>query len=133
MQLLIVLALCLFSTSAIAQDESWFPEPTQNPQASFRLFRTKNIYTLLKLDTRTGQIWQIQWSNDDTSRFSVPLNRTILVPPGTPGHPATLKPGRFTLSPTSNIYNFVLIDEEDGRIWQVQWGEEKQRLILPIE
>jgi len=30
-------------------------EPSQNPAAAFRLFKTQNIYTLLKLDTRTGE------------------------------------------------------------------------------
>jgi hypothetical protein len=133
MRRLIVLALFLFSASAFAQNESWFPEPSQNPVASFRLFRTKNIYTLLKLDTRTGQIWQVQWSSADNSRFTVSLNRTVLLPAGKPEHPTVLKPGRFTLAPTENIFNFILIDEEDGRTWQVQWGDEKERLILPIE
>lgn len=130
---LIILALCLFSVSAFAQSESSLPEPTQNPEASFRLFRTQNVYTLLELDTRMGRIWQVQWSTNDASRFSVPLSLTSLVPASTTGHPAVLKPGRFTLSPTENIYNFVLIDEEDGRTWQVQWGDAEHRLVVPID
>jgi hypothetical protein len=133
MQRMVVLAFCLFSASALAQTESWFPEPSQNPQASFRLFRTKNIHTLLELDTRTGQIWQVQWSLDEANRFSVPLNLTVLLPTGTPEHLAVLKPGRFTLSPTENIFNFVLIDEDDGRTWQVQWGDLGHRYVVPIK
>ena len=90
------------------------------------------MYTLLKLDTRTGQIWQVQWSTDDAARFSVPVNLSVLLPSGTAGHPTVLRPGRFTLSPTENMYNFVLIDEEDGRTWQVQWGDAEHRLVTAI-
>ena len=41
--------------------------------------------------------------------------------------------GRFTRYPTSNMYNFILLDQIDGRVWQVQWSFEKdKRMILPI-
>jgi hypothetical protein len=40
-------ALLLFVHSAFSQDAR--PEPTQNPDAPFRLFSTRNIYTFLKL------------------------------------------------------------------------------------
>lgn len=32
------------------------------------------------------------------------------------------KPGRFFLYPTENTYNFILLDQIDGRVWQVQWN-----------
>lgn len=117
----------VIACSAFAGDDA-VPEPTQNADATYRLFRTKNIYTMLKLDTRTGQIWQLQWGDAD-DRFVVPINRDFLAPakPGT-----VLRPGRFTLVPTSNIYTFVLIDQEDGRTWQIQWGAEKERFIVAI-
>jgi hypothetical protein len=127
------LAICLISIPAIAQEEAPFPEPTQNPDATYRIFRTKNIHTLLKLDTRTGQIWQLQWSVEDNERYSAPLNKTILIPPSSADHPIVLRPGRFTLSPTENIYTFVLLDEVNGRTWQVQWGDASHRLVLEID
>ena len=52
-------ALLLFASLVSAQEAQL--EPTQNPDAIFRLFNTRNIYTLLKLDTRDGRIWQVQW------------------------------------------------------------------------
>ena len=70
-------------------------EPSQDPLAPFRLFRTQNVFTQLKLDTRTGQIWQVQWSTGK-DRFSEVLNAKVLAVNG--------RVGRFTLSPTSNIY-----------------------------
>ncbi len=100
-------------------------QPTQNPDVAYRLFNTQNIYTLLKLDTRTGRIWQIQWGNDD-SRFISPLN---LQPLATNG-----RFGRFTLYPTSNIYAFILLDQDTGDSWHVQWsGRRADRFIAPIE
>ena len=99
-------------------------EPTQNPTASFRLFNTNNVYTLLKLDTRTGKIWQVQWGSSN-ERFTVPLNTQAIVPNG--------KAGRFTLYATSNIYTFILLDQESGNTWHVQWGNKEDRFIYPIK
>jgi hypothetical protein len=124
----ILLALCLSFVPTFAQSDGPFPEPTQNPNAIFRVFRTQNIFTLLKLDTRTGQVWQLQWSLDEDKRFTTPINQAALLPKNV----TIFKPGRFTLTPTANIYTFVLVDQEDGRTWQIQWGDESHRAIFPI-
>lgn len=113
----------LLATNCVSAQEANI-EPTQSPTAPFRLFKTKNIYTFLKLDTKSGEIWQVQWSADE-NRFTVPLNTNVLVTDG--------KAGRFTLHPTTNIYNFILLDQETGDTWQVQWGTEESRLIVPIK
>ena len=77
----------------------------------------------LLLDTRTGQISQMQWSMDAGNRFVGPLNPKPLVEGG--------KSGRFTLYPTQNIYTFILLDQNTGNTWQVQWG--RNPLVIPIE
>jgi hypothetical protein len=105
-----------------AQAQISIHEPTQDPSALYRLFRTQNIFMFLLLDTSTGQISQVQWSTETEKRFIEPLNPKPLVAGG--------KPGRFTLYPTQNIYTFVLLDQVTGNSWQVQWG--KNPLILPI-
>jgi hypothetical protein len=38
--------------------------------------------------------------------------------------------GRFFLYPTTNIYNFMLLDQVDGRVWQVQWSFEEDKRFL---
>jgi hypothetical protein len=58
---LILAALVLFGVSVLAQDN--IPEPTQRTDVPYRLFRSENIHTLLKLDTRAGLIWQVQWGD----------------------------------------------------------------------
>ena len=94
----------------------------------FKLFPTQNMWTFIKLDTQTGRMWQVQYSvNDDKGRFEYDLNSTPLI--------ANKKNvnGRFTLYPTQNIYNFILLDQIDGKTWQVQWSiDEENRAILPI-
>jgi hypothetical protein len=116
--------LLLLATNSVKAQEVVI-DPTQNPSSLYRLFKTSNIYTFLKLDTSTGKIWQVQWSMGE-NRFTVPLNTNVLVAGG--------KAGRFTLYPTTNIYNFILLDQESGDTWQVQWGiKEESRVIIPIE
>ncbi|HLH10148.1 MAG TPA: hypothetical protein VKW78_23135 [Terriglobales bacterium] len=121
--LLVSAVVLLFSVAAFCTDDN-VPEPTQKPDAIYRLYRTLNIYTFLKLDTRTGLVWQLEWGTEDAYRWVSPINLKPLT--------ATPKAGRFTLYPTSNIYNFVLLDQEDGRAWQIQWGKDKDRVIVPI-
>ncbi len=96
--------------------------------ARYKLFPTQNMWTFLKLDTQTGQMWQVQYSvNDDKERFEYDLNPNPLITN------AKMVNGRFELYPTSNIYNFILLDQIDGKSWQVQWSfDEVNRAILPI-
>ena len=73
MRSLVLCAAALLSMSLPFCAQESIPEPTQNTEVAYRLFRTQNIYTLLKLDTRTGSLWQLQWNTDDKKRFVVPI------------------------------------------------------------
>ena len=121
-KLVVTVMLLLFASLALADLEHL--EPTQNPDAPYRLFNTHNISTLLKLDTSAGRIWQVQWG-DKEHRFIEPINPKALVAGG--------KPGRFTLYPTSNIFTFILLDQETGDAWYVQWGKLEDRFIVQID
>lgn len=86
----------------------------------YQLFKTQNMWTFLKLDTMTGQIWQVQYSikgNEYRFETALDLNVRILTP-------KDQICGRFILYPTDNMYNFLLLDQIDGRCWQVQWSTE---------
>ncbi len=122
--LLGLLAIVLSCAQALPADDA-VPEPTQRTDAPFRLFRTQNIFNFLKLDTRTGQVWQLQWSAEADQRFVNAINLKSLAD--------GKKAGRFTLYPSSNIFTFLLLDQEDGRQWQIQWGlDPDKRLIFQI-
>ncbi len=117
-----VLILCcstIFSQNAIS-------EPTQWPQAPYRLFSTRNVWTFLELDTITGRIWQVHYSLEDNGTIA-----ELDIQNRASGKERI--PGRFTLHPTANMFNFILHDQINGRSWQVQWSwEEENRGIIPI-
>ena len=87
---------------------------------NFRLYQTNNRWTFLKLDTRTGEIMHVQYSTDN-NLMQYELNNIPLAE----GNEA--KPGRFFLYPTENTFNFILLDQIDGRVWQVQWNIDKDK------
>lgn len=93
------------------------------------MFPTENIWTLLKLDTRNGRIWQVHFSvSKENGRGEIVLNDKDLI---WDGH--YLQKGRFTLLPTKNMYNFILLDQVKGDTYQVQWSFDKEnRGVIPI-
>jgi len=47
--------------------------------------------------------------------------------------PSTSTAGRFTVYPITNMFNFLLVDQQTGTVWQTQWNtkeEERQVWIL---
>lgn len=101
--------------------------PPYNPHACYQLYPTNNNWTFLKLDTRTGEIWIVQYSISEDPAMEYPLS-TIDWSFGTND-----KPGRFALYPTKNTYNFIMLDQEKGTTFQVQWSFNKEnRFVLPI-
>ena len=101
----------------------------QLPQASvYELFPTTNMWTFIQLDTRNGQLWQVQYDVKGENRM-----RTVLNAESLSGTEAPFE-GRFTLYPTQNMYTFILLDRAFGRTWQVQWNfDEEYRLVVPIQ
>lgn len=94
----------------------------------YKMFPTDNIWTFLKLDTRSGKIWQVQYSINDNYRGEIELSNKALIA----GDKA--ENGRFTLYPTKNMFNFILLDQIDGKMWQVQWStEEENRVLIPMQ
>ena len=83
----------------------------------YKIFKTENIYTLLKLDTATGRVWQVQYRSAETSSKTIVIDSISLLELGEP-----IIPGRFELYPTNNIYKFILVDTKLGGTWLVQWN-----------
>lgn len=123
---LFLLLILFFCTFAFA--ETTRHDPIQDPKVPYRLYETTNVWTFIKLDTVTGKMWFIQYDPQGNNRSSTVLsdknlaeNKKEIV-------------GRFTLYPTNNMWNFILIDQYDGGTWQVQWAYDKEsRFVLPIK
>jgi len=131
MKKIIILLIVVFSTmtpSAQAQNQENENVSTQNHNTvAFRLFPTTNMWTFIKLDTRNGKMWQVQYSVKG-NRFETYLNLKPLVTREEETN------DRFTLYSTQNMWTFLLLDQLDGRVWQVQWSmEPENRGIMPIE
>lgn len=96
--------------------------------AVYQLFPTQNVWTFIKLNTRDGRIWQVQYDVSGSNRFETYLNSNALVTSEKEAN------GRFTLYPTQNVWTFILLDQLDGKMWQVQWSTKAEsRFIVPIE
>lgn len=122
MKKILISILCFVATfSVYSQSDSNTKNTVASPDSNvnFRLFQTNNRWTFLKLDTRTGIINHVQYSiNGDAFQYS--LNELPLAE----GEDAI--PGRFFLYPTENTFNYILLDQIDGRVWQVQWSQDKE-------
>ena len=93
----------------------------------YQLFPTENTWALIKLNTRNGKIWQVHFSISNGFEGELSLNPYSLVLPDEEIN------GRFTLYPTPNMYNFILLDQIEGATWKVQWNnEENKRFIRRI-
>lgn len=120
-------ALLSMITNAQTDVRQIRPEFSQSPTATYRLFPTSNMWIFIKLNTADGRLWLVQYSTDMDNQIEVPLSKTKQV------QPANQKNGRFTLYSTQNMYNFLLLDQIDGRVWQVQWSMSgTNNLVIPI-
>ena len=91
-----------------------------NEQDIYKLYPTSNMWTFIKLDTATGKTWQVQYSVEgDKYRFETPLWTLSQL-----SYQEKETNGRFILVPTKNIHNFIMLDQVDGRVWQVQWSQD---------
>jgi hypothetical protein len=123
--------LFLFAFSAQSQEKQSII--VQQKQVSentiYQLYPTQNYYTFIKLDTRNGKMWQVHFAiSKEGFEGEIILNSNSLL-----WSDEVEVNGRFTLYPTNNIYNFILLDQLKGKTYQVQWNnEQEKRFVSPI-
>jgi hypothetical protein len=123
----------LFSLISIAQDQMQQIDSIKQEKSVFndpiyKLFPTENYWTFIKLDTRNGKMWQVHFSIDEDGYDGQIVLNSI---PFVTDEDEII--GRFTLYPTNNMYNFLLLDQINGGVFQVQWSmEERYRGVIPI-
>lgn len=112
--------------NAQAQDTN-SEENVEKP--TYALYKTQNLWTFIKLNTQNGRMWQVQYSVSDRNEiFQTELSLVNLA------IGKEVKNGRFKLVPTDNMWTFLLLDQIDGEVWQVQWSQEpSNRCVIKIE
>jgi len=130
-KLFLFLFLLFSSISSYSQSKSkpiFVENDKEIQRLNFRLFSTTSMWIFIKLDTRNGLMWLVQYTLNDENRVVSFLNSDRLVSLDKEVSE------RFTLYPTQNMYNFILLDQIDGKTWQVQWSTDyTKRVVLPIE
>lgn len=126
---LITLFVLLYIAKAFAQNKYVAPIQIDSTDSTvvYKLFPTQNVFTFIKLNTRNGQMWQIQSDKVNKNKAVTTLSTISLA------SKEEERNGRFFLYPTVNISNFILLDQIDGRMWQVSWGREKDRKVTLID
>ena len=76
---------------------------------TYKFYQTDNIHNQLRLNTKTGEIYQIQ--NDGQTflvhRATTPDNEII---------------NKYSLYKTQNMWTYILLDTFTGRLWQCQYS-----------
>jgi hypothetical protein len=122
----LIFALTTMLTFAQSTSQPPIQNISTDSNVVYRLFATKNTYNFIKLNTRNGKMTQVQWSLKDNI-FETTLSNISRVTKDEE------KNGRFFLYPTTNSYNFILLDQIDGRAWQVQWNiDAEKRMVIRI-
>lgn len=130
----ILIILVIITTNLVAQAQFKKDSPNNTVESKkeyttsvYQIFPTQNRWNFIKLNTRNGKMWQVQYGMEKYDNFETELNLISLVTEEMEIN------GRFTLYPTQNIWNFILLDQINGNTWQVQWSmEAKSRVVFPI-
>ena len=105
---LFVLMVCLFESLIVSAQ-------------TYEFFHTKNYHNQLRLNTLTGEVYQVQ---DDGGMWLVCSALT----------PTSSTPYRYWLYPTRNMWTYILVDLFTGKIWQCQYSVESNggQMSIPI-
>ncbi|WP_288238030.1 hypothetical protein [uncultured Alistipes sp.] len=134
----LIVIYIFFSLTIFAQEKSVVSNDEVKKNATvenlpyeirYELYPTTNMWTFIKLDTQTGVLTQVQYDVNGNNQGELSINSKILLPLSVSWVKA--RNGRFKLYPTQNNYNFLLLDQVDGRMWQIQWSmdEEKRGIV----
>lgn len=122
MKKLIILLPLFFLAGCYESDHT----VTETPR--FRVYLTENIFTTLLLDTRTGRLWQAQYSLDDKHfEGTAPISTQLYASTNDPN-------GRFALTKTHNMWTYILTDTKTGALWHCQYSvkDSQSRFCNPL-
>jgi hypothetical protein len=76
---------------------------------TYNFYQTENIYNQLRLNSKTGEVYQIQ---NDGQTFLVQNEIT----------PENELYNRYSLEKTENMWTYILLDKVSGKLWQCQYS-----------
>ena len=120
-KLFILLAAVVMTAAAIVtQEQIKFKDVNHETGSSLRykLYPTFNMWTYLKLDTRTGRVTMLFFSVDnpnDEGEIYVGIPMEVYT-----GNEAIN--GRYELYPPTNLWTFLMIDQINGNTYHIQWS-----------
>ena len=129
-----------YNIPAIQSGNNWgMEEPTAQAQNA-ETRRDVNVVGAVNGDffnTSNGLMWRVQYSvRGDAYRFEEPISssmdvlQTVSEKSKEQGESPRFYPGRFTLHSTQNMHNFLLLDQQSGLVWQVQYPRDSENIIL---
>jgi hypothetical protein len=125
--LTIFLNMYLFAQDNIEKNQQCLLELNDNYIKTYKVIPTTYLDYMIKLNTRTGQMWQIKFDQKKTHQLETPLSMLSLA------ESESSIDNRFTLIPTTNENHFFLLDQINGKIWQVNWDtRSKKNKISPL-
>lgn len=121
----IIIALLLSATGiSLTQCRAgiWTTEKNPQPQtvaaiepepdgSKYKVYLTHDPKTELKLDSYTGQLWQIDRTAGNQGIVNV-IN----------GEDLSLNGSRFEMTPAADDFHFILVDRPYNRTWHVRWS-----------
>lgn len=124
---IILLKMNLYSQIHSEKSKDNLYEIQENHIRTYRIFPTGNMWYFIKLNTKTGKMWQIELDQNKTTQTEIPLNSLAL------DEEQTETDDRFILYPTQNNWTFLLLDQLNGKIWQVDWDTTPTNIeIVPL-
>lgn len=111
----LLMTISLFSQIQTEKHLDVLDQRNENYIRTYRIFPTKDSRYFIKLNTQTGQMWQIEFNLRKSNQLEIPLNSKLLI------EKEKEVDNRFTLCNTQNSWNFLLLDNINGKIWQIDW------------
>ena len=90
--------------------------PNNEKPNRYALYKTKNMWTFILLDKFSGKLWQCQYSVEGIEYIS-----SLVI---NPNDLSSSQSNKFSIQPMTSMFQFYLINDETGDMWQFQWSTE---------
>ncbi|WP_146202323.1 hypothetical protein [Dyadobacter jejuensis] len=111
--LILMMGGCIYAQGPTTNAGSY--QQTDYPIRTFRIYPIPDPRYFLKLNTRTGQIWPIAFDEKVTKQLEATSKGEPLV------NIQNEVDNRFALYPTQNTWVYLLLDQINGKMWQMEW------------